>query len=255
MPEGQAPELHLQTPEIDKAGKRLRAELATAASMLLQHCSTLQNDLPGSLLRASPSKVQAVQCLQEALQRLLAWLDAREGGSVLVPSAADFRAAWSCRPTATLARLKLVVEPACPAGFTAAGEALGTIWQAVTAALQAAGGVLSGKHGLLQYQGSAAAAEGPLEQLCLEGCRQLFCTVAMSGTGLVRRAGLFEVALVDEAAQLLEAESIILTHNHPGVKKLVMVRRWIASVLVLLLPLLLPLPAYDMYNRCTILHV
>ena len=152
---------------------------------------------------------------------------------MLVSSAADFGAAWRCRPAGTtrsdaislLARLKLVDGPSCPAGFTAAGEHLGSsgIWQAVTAALRAASGVLSGKHGLLQYQGSAAAAEGPLEQLCLEGCRQLFCTVATSGAGLVRRAGLFDVALVDEAAQLLEAESIILTHNHPGVKKLVMV--------------------------------
>jgi hypothetical protein len=63
-----------------------------------------------------------------------------------------------------------------------------------------------------------------LEQMCLEGCRQLFCTVSMSGASVVRHAGLFDVALVDEAAQLVEAESLILLHAHPGLAKLVLVR-------------------------------
>ncbi len=60
--------------------------------------------------------------------------------------------------------------------------------------------------------------------MCLEGCRQLFCTVSMSGASVVRHAGLFDVALVDEAAQLVEAESLILLHAHPGLAKLVLVR-------------------------------
>jgi hypothetical protein len=49
-----------------------------------------------------------------------------------------------------------------------------------------------------------------LQQLCLQSCRHLFCTVAAVGSGVMTGAGSFDVAVIDEAAQLVEAETAIL---------------------------------------------
>jgi hypothetical protein len=75
----------------------------------------------------------------------------------------------------------------------------------------------------------AASVPQVVEALLLRGCRQLFCTAAMSGAAVVRGAGLFDVALVDEAAQLVEAESLILLQAHPGLRKLLLVSRLCAD--------------------------
>eukprot|EP00775_Hariotina_reticulata_P007630 gene7630-7832_t len=72
--------------------------------------------------------------------------------------------------------------------------------------------------GLVWFWGLAAAPEvfkqrpspQSVQRFCLQSCRLVFCTVSTAGSRVLADAGIFPVTVVDEAAQLVEAESAIL---------------------------------------------
>eukprot|EP00897_Mesotaenium_endlicherianum_P000640 jgi/Mesen1/10577/ME000085S09909 len=61
-----------------------------------------------------------------------------------------------------------------------------------------------------------------LRELLVADARLVLCTVASSGKGLVKGAGPYELVLVDEAAQLVEAEALVALQA-PGVERAVLV--------------------------------
>ncbi|GAQ79821.1 tRNA-splicing endonuclease positive effector [Klebsormidium nitens] len=62
-----------------------------------------------------------------------------------------------------------------------------------------------------------------LETSCLQNAALVFCTVSCAGRSEMRSAGRFDLALIDEAAQLVEAETAIILTGWPGLKLLVLV--------------------------------
>ena len=74
------------------------------------------------------------------------------------------------------------------------------------------------------YTISVPSPTRTLPKLLISCTRQPPCR---SGKAFLRRAGPLDVAVVDEAAQLVEAEALVLLHAQPGLRKLVMVRAWV----------------------------
>ena len=62
-----------------------------------------------------------------------------------------------------------------------------------------------------------------LQDMVLQGASLVLCTVSMAGGGAMAGAGEFDVCVVDEAAQLVEAHSAIILNRCPELHLLVLV--------------------------------
>jgi superfamily I DNA and/or RNA helicase len=62
-----------------------------------------------------------------------------------------------------------------------------------------------------------------LQEDILQGARVVLSTVSMAGSSSMAEAGGFDLCVIDEAAQLVEAESCIVVARWPGLRSLVLV--------------------------------
>eukprot|EP00250_Pteridium_aquilinum_P021248 c25066_g1_i4 orf=531-3587(-) len=74
---------------------------------------------------------------------------------------------------------------------------------------------LAVKHGHL-------ASREQIEKMCLKSCSLIFCTVSSAGRDCMKHAAPFDCLIIDEAAQLVEAETAIATCL-PGLKHAILV--------------------------------
>ncbi|MCO5576944.1 hypothetical protein L7F22_030765 [Adiantum nelumboides] len=86
--------------------------------------------------------------------------------------------------------------------------------------------VLLGLHAELQYCLKTLSwkllSSEAVESLCLENCSVIFCTVSSAGRRCIKEAAPFKCLIIDEAAQLVEAETAIVT-SLPGLSHAVLV--------------------------------
>ncbi|KAJ7534754.1 hypothetical protein O6H91_12G002500 [Diphasiastrum complanatum] len=71
--------------------------------------------------------------------------------------------------------------------------------------------LLGDEHEYATYPVGVTSPEEWLEELCVRNAKLVFCTVSSAGRRFVRRAPEFDFVIVDEASQLVEAETAIVT--------------------------------------------
>lgn len=156
---------------------------------ILQHGRTLCRDLPSSCL--SPEQRALLDQLLEAVPPLqqLAAIDSLSEDNLY----SRYPEAASANGDGSSSRRTAPTSNADEAAF-------GSLCEAVQTALAPVGSL-----------GLQLVSKESLEDLCLKGALQVFSTVSQAGSQLVQRNRLaFDLVIVDEAAQLAEAETGIL---------------------------------------------